>query len=143
MLFNIFTVTPGGYKLSYQKPTTMKRKILTTVLFICTVAVCVAAAIADLNGKWSGVLNAPDGNQYPLTYSFKVDGNVLAGTLDVNGMSFPIDSGRVNGNDIKFSVTVEGRGYPHTGKYYAAGDSVAVDVDFAGTKTHTTLKRAQ
>ncbi len=121
----------------------MKRKILTTALFLCGIAVCVAAAIAGIDGKWSGVLNAPDGNQYPLTYSFKVDGNTLGGTLDVNGMSIPIDSGRVNGNDIKFSVTVESRGYSHRARYYAAGDSIGLDVDFAGTKTHTTLKRAQ
>jgi hypothetical protein len=129
--------------MSYLKPTKMKRKILTTALLICCVAVCLAAVIADLNGKWSGVLNAPDGNQYPLTYSFKVDGSKLTGTLEVNGTSVPLDSGRVSGNDIKFSVTVEGMAYPHAAKYYSAGDSVAVDVNFAGTKTHTTLKRAQ
>lgn len=121
----------------------MKRKILTTVLLICCVAIGFAAVFADLNGKWSGVLNAPDGNQYPLTYSFKVDGSKLTGTLDVNNISVPIDSGRVSGNDIMFSVTVEGVPYPHKARYYSAGDSVAVDVNFAGTKTHTTLKRAQ
>ncbi|MDP9046770.1 MAG: glycoside hydrolase, partial [Bacteroidota bacterium] len=108
---------------------------------ICAVAICFAAVIADMNGKWSGVLNAPDGNQYPLAYTFKIDGNKLTGTLETTGISVPIDSGSVSGNNIKFSVTVDGRAYAHWGKYYAGADSVGMDVDFAGTKTHTTLKR--
>lgn len=119
----------------------MKRKTLLTVFLLSFFAVCLAAVISDLNGKWAGVLNAPDGNQYPLTYTFKSDGNKLSGTLEANGMSVPIDSGVVNGNKFKFSVTVDGRPFPHTGNYYAAGDSVGVDVDFMGTKTHATLKR--
>jgi hypothetical protein len=121
----------------------MKRKILTTIVLLSFFAVCVAAVFADLNGKWTGVLNAPDGNQYPLAYTFKVDGGKLSGTLEVNGTAVPLDSGMVKGNDFKFSVTVENNAYPHTGRYYAAGDSVGMDVNFMGTKTHTTLKRAQ
>jgi len=119
----------------------MKRKILTTIVLLSFFAVCVAAVIADLNGKWGGVLNAPDGNQYPLAYTFKIDGNKLSGTLEVNGMAVPLDSGMVDGDKVKFSVTVGGNAYPHAGKYYAAGDSVGMDVNFMGTKAHTTLKR--
>jgi hypothetical protein len=119
----------------------MKRKALFTILLLSCFAVGMAAIFADLNGKWTGVLNAPDGNQYPLAYTFKVDGDKLSGALEVNGMSVPLDSGMVKGNDFKFSVTVESNAYPHTGRYYAAGDSVALDVNFMGTKTHTTLKR--
>jgi len=54
----------------------MKRKILTMALVLGFVTVCMAA-IADLNGKWSSVLNAPDGNQYNLTYTFKLDGEKI------------------------------------------------------------------
>jgi|SRR6185312_4206100 len=119
----------------------MKRKILTTIILLGFFAVCVAAVVADLNGKWGGVLNAPDGNQYPLAYTFKIDGEKLTGTLEANGMSVPLDSGVVKGDKVKFSVTVNGNAFAHTGQYYAAGDSVGMDVDFMGTKTHTTLKR--
>jgi hypothetical protein len=119
----------------------MKRKILTTIVLLSFFAVCVAAVIADLNGKWTGVLNAPDGNQYPLAYTFKVDGEKLSGTLEANGMSVPLDSGMVNGDKVKFSVTINDHSFRHTAKYYAAGDSVGMDVDFMGTNTHTTLKR--
>lgn len=104
--------------------------------------VCLAM-IADLNGKWSGVFNAPDGNQYPLTYSFKLDSGKLSGTLDAAGMTTPIDSGVVKNDSVSFSVTVQGVTYDHKGKYYTAGDSIGLDVSFEGGKSHLQLKRAQ
>ena len=121
----------------------MKRNILTTVLVLFVVAICAAAVIADLNGKFSGTLNAPDGNQYPLTYTFKVDGDKLTGTLDSPGGIVPIDSGKVSNDVASFSVTVQGTAYAQKAKYYAEGDSVGLDVNFGGNKLHTTLKRAQ
>jgi len=130
------------FSASYKKLIIMKRKILTTVLLLCGVAVGMAAVIADMNGKFSTVLNAPDGNQYALTYAFKVDGNKLTGTMDSPGGVIPIDSGKVSDDNLTFSVTVQGMVYPHKGKYYAAGDSISMDVDFGGVKTHETLKRA-
>ena len=102
--------------------------------------VCLAA-IADLSGKWTGVLKAPDGNEYPLSYVMKIDGDKLTGTLNTPQGEVPLDKGKTDGTNFSFSVTVSGMDFPATGKYYAAGDSVAMDVDFQGTKTHTQLKR--
>ena len=122
----------------------MKRNLFTTGLILCCfAAVCIAAAIADLNGKFSGTITAPDGNQHPLTYTFKVDGDKLTGTLDTEEGTVPIDSGKVSSDNIAFSVTVDGMTYAHKGKYYAQGDSVALDVNFGSTKVHTTLQRAK
>jgi hypothetical protein len=118
----------------------MKRRILPIALLASCFFVCLVI-FADLNGKFSGVLNAPDGNQYPLTYNFKVDGNKLTGTLGTPQGVVSIDSGKVSGNNMAFSVTVEGAVYAHKGIYYDKADSIGMDVDFAGTKTHTTLKR--
>ncbi len=121
----------------------MKRRILTITLLLCSFAICMAAVIADLNGKFSGVLNAPDGNQYPLTYTFTVNGDKLTGNLDTSQGVVTIDSGKVSNNTMTFSVTVEGRPYAHKGTYYAQGDSIGMDVDFGGAKAHTTLQRAK
>jgi hypothetical protein len=122
----------------------MKRNLFTTGLILCCfAAVCIAAVIADLNGKFSGTITAPDGNQHPLTYTFKVDGDKLTGTLDTEEGSVPIDSGKVSGDNMAFSVTVDGMAYAHKGKYYAQGDSVALDVNFGGAKVHATLQRAK
>jgi hypothetical protein len=119
----------------------MKRKILITGLLFCFVAVCAAAIIADVSGQWSGTFNAPDGNAYPLTYTFKVDGPTLTGTLDASGMSVPIDSGKVDGDNVSFSVNVQGVAYAHKGKYYAGADSVGIDVTYEGNKQHMKLTR--
>jgi hypothetical protein len=99
--------------------------------------------ISTLNGQWSGVFNAPDGSQYPLNYTFKVEGASLTGTLDVAGTSVPIDSGKVTGDNVSFSITVQGTLYKHTGKYFAGADTLGLDVAFEGTKAHTLLKRAK
>jgi hypothetical protein len=118
----------------------MKRKLIAPALVFSGFLIAFAF-FADLNGKWSGLLNAPTGDQYPLSYDFKVNGNKLTGTLDVAGMSVPIDSGKVSGENFSFSVSVQGRAYPTTGKYYANGDSVGMDVDFGGPKSHAKFTR--
>jgi len=121
----------------------MKRKIFITTMLLACCAVCFAVIIADVNGKWSAVFNAPDGNQYPLTYTVKVDAGKVTGTLETSGMSVPIDNGVAMGDSIKFSITVQGTEYVHKGKYYAAGDSVAMDVTFEGNKGHNVWTRAK
>ncbi|WP_259070028.1 hypothetical protein HDF24_24695 [Mucilaginibacter sp. X4EP1] len=117
----------------------MKKILLTTAsLFFCLV-ICFAA-IEGLAGKWSGSIKTPDGNDIDLTYIFKVDGAKLTGTAISQGIEIPIDSGKVNGNEFKFSVTnPDGVTIPHKGKYL--GDSVSIDLDYQGTNFHSTLKR--
>ncbi len=117
----------------------MKMKIFTTTALMCCFMVCLAIA-ADLTGKWVGTIKTPDGNDIPLNYTFKVDGNKLTGTADTPQGSMPVDDGKINGNDFTFKVTVDGTDYSHTGKLYA--DSCGLDIDFGGQKIHTTLKRA-
>ncbi len=56
----------------------MKRKIFTTTALVCCFMVCFAI-VADLTGKWTGVLKTPDGNEFPINYTFKVDGDKLTG----------------------------------------------------------------
>ena len=119
----------------------MKKKILVTILLACCVAFAMAAVFAGLNGKWSCVLNAPTGDQYPINYIFKIDGEKLTGTLETNGETVPIDSGKVKGDSISFNISFHGRPYPHKGKYFTQGDSIAMDVDFGGAKAHTVLQR--
>jgi len=118
----------------------MKRKFLITVLLLCCIAFCYAV-IADMSGQWSSTFNAPDGNAYPLTYTFKIDGAKLTGTLETSGMSIPVDSGKVKGDSLWFSIDVQGTKYTHKGKYFTAADSIGMDVTFEGNKGHITLTR--
>lgn len=117
----------------------MKRKLFSSVALVCCFIVFAAFVIADLNGKWAGVLKLPDGNEIQLTYNFKVDGDKLTGTAESPEGQVSVDDGKVNGDTFTFKVTVDGNEYPHSGKLYA--DSCGLDIAFGAQKIHTTLKR--
>ena len=113
------------------------------VFSITTLLVCFAfvgwAVIADLSGKWTGSIKTPDGNQFPLTYIFKVDGNTLTGAVQSPQGELPITEGKINGNEFSFKLDLNGMPIVNTGKYYV--DSVGIDAEVNGTKLHTVLKR--
>ncbi len=117
----------------------MKRNFFTTTALLCCFMVCFAI-VADLTGKWTGTIKTPDGNELPVTYNFKADGDKLTGTADSPQGTVTIDDGKISGDTFSFKVTVDGNDYPHTGKMYT--DSCGMDIDFGGQKTHFTIKRA-
>ncbi|MBL4675414.1 MAG: hypothetical protein JKY70_04300 [Mucilaginibacter sp.] len=120
----------------------MKRKLFTTTLLSFFVAICLAAAVfADVNGKWNGTINTPDGNALDVSYSFKTEGEKLTGSVTSQMGEVTLDNGKIKGDDFSFSVNVSGTDYPHKGKAYA--DSLAMDIDFGGSSSHFVLKRAK
>ncbi|MFI5159721.1 MAG: hypothetical protein ACHQHN_00520 [Sphingobacteriales bacterium] len=119
----------------------MKRKLFITAALLCTFAVAFAA-FADLNGHWTGMLDAPDGNQYPLNYTLKVDGDKLTGTGQGQDGSVAITEGKVKGDSLSFAMDLGGVKVINTGKYFSAGDSISFNLDYQGIKMHSTLKRA-
>jgi hypothetical protein len=68
---------------------------------------------ADIDGRWAGSVLSPDG-EHPVEFEFKADGPVLTGTFtDVAPeaqTTFKIADGKINGNNITFSVVVVDRG---------------------------------
>jgi hypothetical protein len=120
----------------------MKRRLIATVALVCCFAVGLAATITDLNGSWTGTVNV-DGNNYTENFVFSVDGDKLTGTTHQDQDNpRPINPGKVNGADLIFSVSnKDGETFQFTGKYYAVGDSVSLNTDFAGQKLHLLLKR--
>ena len=119
----------------------MKRKLFITAALLCSFAVAFAA-FADLSGKWAGTLAAPDGNEYPLNYTFKVDNGQLTGSGGSPQGSVDITEGKVKGDSLSFAIDVNGVKVLNTGKYFSAGDSISLNVDYQGYKMHSTLKRA-
>jgi len=120
----------------------MSKKLFTTVALVCCFMICLAVAIAELSGKWTGTITGPDGQDITLTYTIKVDGDKLTGTGESNGNSVNIDDGKITGNDFTFKVTnSEGVVIPHKGRYYPEADSVGMDIDFNSMKFHCKLKR--
>ncbi|MDB5003097.1 MAG: hypothetical protein JWQ34_1322 [Mucilaginibacter sp.] len=118
----------------------MKRNILTAALLLCSVLICFAAAITDLTGKWKGSVKMADGNEFPLTYNFKVDGQKITGSVLSPQGELPIYDGKISSDkDFTFKVDVNDNPVPNVGKFY--GDSVTVVADLDGQKLHATLKR--
>ncbi|HEY8782128.1 MAG TPA: hypothetical protein VIM16_10960 [Mucilaginibacter sp.] len=119
----------------------MKRKIFTTTALVCCFMVCFAI-VADLAGKWSGTLKTPDGNEIPLTYTFKTDSGKLTGITSGPQGDITITDGKIiSPTDFTFSISVNGTDVKHTGKFYPDADSIGMDIDYQGMKMHTTLKR--
>lgn len=119
----------------------MKKKYFTTVALVCCFIMFLFFA-GDLNGKWSGTLHAPDGNDYPLSYTLKIDGDKLTGTGASPSGPVELTNGKVtNGTDFAFNMEINGVDTKNTGKLYAEADSVGLDIDYNGMKMHATLKR--
>jgi hypothetical protein len=117
------------------------KKIFTTVALVCCILVCFAI-VANMTGKWTGSIKTPDGNDFPLTYVLKVDGDKITGTAQSPQGEVPISNGKMTGTDFSFNLDVNGTDVKHTGKYYAAADTAGLDIDFNGQKFHSTLKRS-
>jgi len=116
----------------------MKKKIFTSAALLCCFVFCFAI-LADISGKWSGTITTPDGQAIPVSYNFKVDGDKLTGTAESPQGSVTVDEGKITGDTFSFKVNVSGTDYPHTGKIYA--DSLAMDIDFGGAKSHFIVKK--
>jgi hypothetical protein len=116
----------------------MKKRLFSTLaLVLCSFLICLAV-VADLTGKWSGAIKTPNGD-FPIKYTFKVEGDKLTGTADGADSSVPITEGKISGNNFTFNLDFNGTLLKNVGKFY--GDSITIDVDYNGTNLHGMLKR--
>jgi hypothetical protein len=66
---------------------------------------------ADVTGKWTAEMQGPGGNTRTVTMNLKADGNKLTGTVSGGrGGEAEISDGKVDGNDLSFSVVREFNG---------------------------------
>ena len=103
----------------------MKWFLLLLALFALT------AAAADVSGTWKGSAQTPNGT-VERTFVFKVDGNKLTGetTSDMFGKSV-IEDGKVDGDDISFTITVNVQGNEGKVNYkgHVDGDQIKFTVN--------------
>lgn len=59
---------------------------------------------ADISGKWSAEMQGPQGAM-TTTFTFKVEGEKLTGTVSGRGGDTPIADGVVKGDEVSFNVT--------------------------------------
>jgi hypothetical protein len=86
-------------------------------LIVGLLLAAVTAFAADVDGKWSGTVNTPNGD-FPVTFEFMAAAAALNGSmLGMDGMKIPIKDGKVDGRNISFSVTLDFGGMPFTLNY--------------------------
>jgi hypothetical protein len=65
-----------------------------------------AAAAADVTGKWSAETPGRDGNKMTNTFDLKASGSDLTGTITTARGEMPISDGKVDGDNISFSIVM-------------------------------------
>jgi|SRR5215510_959628 len=88
----------------------MKTRI--AFLSICLVMMAFAVvSAADVSGKWTAqVPGGRDGQLQETTFTLKVEGDKLTGTVSGRQGDTPIADGKISGDDISFTVTRERQG---------------------------------
>ena len=118
----------------------MKFRAILFALLLCAVS----AFAADVDGKWSGSVNTPNGD-IPVGFTFKADGATLTGSMvGMDGMNIAIKDGKVDGKNISFSVTLDFGGMPFTLNYkgVVAPDQIKLTGDAMGNQFELTVKKA-
>jgi hypothetical protein len=87
----------------------MKTRLALISLALALIAATVAWA-ADVNGKWTAQVPGRQGNAQETTFTFKVEGDKLTGTMSGRQGDTPIADGKISGDEISFSVTRERQG---------------------------------
>jgi hypothetical protein len=108
--------------------------------------VAVSTFAAAVDGKWSGSISTPGGD-FAVAFTFKADGAKLTGTMQgMDGMDIKIsDGGKVDGDKITFSITLDFGGMPFTLNYtgLVSNDQIKLTADVGGMPLEFVVKKAQ
>ncbi|CAN5866458.1 outer membrane beta-barrel family protein [soil metagenome] len=90
----------------------------------------------DPNGTWTGTMG-----RFDLTLNLKAEGENLTGTVTTPRGETAITDGRINGNEISFSLSLGPNTMPYKGRI--AGDRLYLSTNFMGQDVEGTLERRQ
>jgi len=111
----------------------------------CLIATAVTMLAADINGKWTATMQGRNGNSREVTYNLKADGSTLTGTQTTQQGERPIENGKVDGDTVSWSQTMnfqgESRTMTYTGK--VEGDVIKVTMKAGDMERQFEMKRAK
>ena len=84
------------------------RKLMTTGVLFGLLAM--TAMAADISGKWTAEMPGRGGQTREQTFNFKVDGNTLTGTVSGRQGDVAISDGKIDGDQISFTQSMEFNG---------------------------------
>ena len=100
---------------------------------------------ADATGVWKADYETPDGTARTSTFTLKADGDKLTGKVSSQAGDADIKDGKVNGEDISFTVIRNFGGnevtLTYTGK--VVGDEIKLKVTFNGENTFDIVGKRQ
>ena len=104
------------------------------------------AIAADVSGKWTGDMPGRGGDTTPTTFNFKVAGDKLTGTMTGMQGDIPLQEGKVVGNEIFFSTTLDfgGNSVKIVYKGTMSGDTIKMsrEREGSGQPREFTIKRS-
>ncbi len=107
----------------------------------------IAAMAADVAGKWKGSAPGRDGQPMEYNLELKADGAALSGTLATQMGSTPITDGKADGDNVSFKVKREFNGNAFVMNYAGKvdGDEMKLTMTVEGRemRREMTLKRAK
>ncbi len=110
--------------------------LLCAMLMLLSVGTSLAS---DIDGKWTGKMQGPNGEQ-DMTFTFKVSGDTLSGTVGTPMGEMPISNGKVKGNTFTFDVSMGDMVIGH--QCTLDGDTINMKVNgFGGDPMEILLKR--
>lgn len=103
-------------------------------LFVSACLVMALASLAwaaDVTGKWTAAVPGRQGGTVETTFTLKVEGDKLTGTITNPQGDMTIADGKVSGDDVSFSVTREVQG--NTIKIIYKGKVAGDEIKFTRT----------
>lgn len=119
------------------------------LIFVLTILLAAALAVvaADITGKWVAQVPGRDGQTRETTFTFKVEGSNLTGSISGRqGQETPISEGKISGDSISFVVTMDRGGQTMKQTYTGtiAGDEIKLKREGGqGQAREFTAKRAK
>jgi hypothetical protein len=111
---------------------------LAGLLTLFLVMISANLTAGDVSGKWVGDVNTPDGQTISLTFTFKLDGNKVTGTVGGPMGDMEIAEGKMDGDTLSFGLNVDAGGqqlsFKCTGKL-AADDQLKITMNGGGDMT--------
>ena len=100
------------------------------------------ALAADIDGKWVGEVV---GQSMEIAFTFKAEGTTLTGVHIVNGQETPIKDGKIDGNNISFTVALDmgGQETKIDHKGVISGDQIKMTYEMMGQPGEIILKKAK
>ncbi len=107
---------------------------LLTVLCVAALLVTFTAMAADVSGTWTGEQQGRNGPM-TVTLNLKAEGSTLNGTISGRGGETAISDGKIDGDNVSFTVTREFNGNTMKMKYSGtvSGSEMKLKVEREGS----------